>query len=220
MAFELVIFDCDGILIDSEKISCENFVDCLSEIGLTVTLQQCIDTFVGKAAEVNMKTVESWLEAPLPSGFWQRFKNKADIAFEKNLRPIEGIEVALQAIALPKCVASSSEPELIRKNLALTGLLHQFEGNIFSATHVAHGKPAPDLFLHAAKTMKVAPSHCAVIEDSVAGVTAGRAAGMTVFAYSGTFPGESLQQAGAHSIFDDMKSLPRLLNVTQQLHVE
>lgn len=137
---------------------------------------------------------------------------KASAAFEKHLQPVCGIEVALAAISLPICVASSSEPELIqKKNLTRTGLLDRFDDKIFSAVHVSNGKPAPDLFLYAAQTMQVDPQRCAVVEDSVPGVQAGGAAQMTVFGYAGTFPAEVLRQEGTHFVFDEMTMLPRLL---------
>lgn len=213
MVFRLVIFDCDGVLVDSEPISNAVFVEMLAEIGIEITLQECIQTFVGRPAKTNIETIECRLGAPLPPDFVQRLRDKAYAAFEEQLQPVRGIKTVLAAISLPICVASSSEPELIRKNLTRTGLLKRFDNNnIFSAVHVAHGKPAPDLFLHAAQMMEVNPEHCAVIEDSVPGVQAGRAAGMTVFGYAGTFSAEALHREGAHLVFDEMETLPRLLN--------
>lgn len=211
MALQLIIFDCDGVLVDSEPISNSVFVEMLAEIGLPITLEECVNTFVGRSSKANIDTIEQRLGTALPVGFIQKLRAKASAAFEKHLQPVCGIEVALAAISLPICVASSSEPDLIRKNLTRTGLLDRFDDKIFSAVHVSNGKPAPDLFLHAAQTMQVDPQYCAVVEDSVPGVQAGRAAQMTVFGYAGTFPAEVLQQEGAHFVFDEMTMLPKLL---------
>ncbi len=129
-------------------------------------------------------------------------------AFETELRPVPGIAAALDAITLPNCVASSASIEKMRVTLGQTGLWDRFEGRIFSATEVEHGKPAPDLFLHAASSMGWEPADCAVVEDSPAGVKAGLAAGMTVFGYAGTTPAALLEGA---RVFTDMAELPALL---------
>jgi len=211
MALGLIIFDCDGVLVDSEPLSNSVFVELLSEIGLPMTLKECTNLFVGRSTQTNLKTIEHKLGRPLPAEFLSKLQTKASEAFDKYLRPIPGIETALAAISTPVCVASGSEPEVIRKNLALTGLLTRFEGKIFSAAHVSQGKPAPDLFLHAAQAMKVKPCDCVVIEDSVPGVKAGQAAEMTVLGYVGTFASQVLVEAGAHFVFDDMSKLPEIL---------
>jgi HAD superfamily hydrolase (TIGR01509 family) len=211
MPLELVIFDCDGVLVDSEPLSNRIFVEALAELGLNITLEDCVNIFVGRPAETNVATIEEMLGGPVPPNFLSELVTKAEKHFEMHLEAVPGIKAALEQINLPVCVASSSGPELIRKNLALTGLLDRFGENIFSSTQVKNGKPAPDIFLFAAKNMQAQPENCVVVEDSVAGVQAGRAAGMNVLAYTGTFPRDALQEAGAHTLFDDMSMLPQLI---------
>jgi HAD superfamily hydrolase (TIGR01509 family) len=144
----------------------------------------------------------------LPEGFRRRYLDTMFAAFEEELQPVPGVAAALDAITLPNCVASSASLEKMRFTLGHTGLWDRFEGRIFSATEVEHGKPAPDLFLHAARSMGWAPGDCAVVEDSPAGVQAAVSAGMAVFGYAGTTPAERLDGA---RVFTDMAELPALL---------
>jgi HAD superfamily hydrolase (TIGR01509 family) len=202
-----VIFDCDGVLVDSEAISNRVLAGLLTEIGLPMTPAQSIEAFMGQS----WKRVRAWAEergAPLPEGFRRRYLDTMFAAFEQELQPVPGIVAALDAISLPDCVASSASVEKMRFTLGHTGLWDRFEGRIFSATEVEHGKPAPDLFLHAAASMGWEPADCAVVEDSPAGVAAALAAGMTVFGYAGTTPAARLEGA---RVFTDMAELPALL---------
>jgi HAD superfamily hydrolase (TIGR01509 family) len=211
VAAQLVIFDCDGVLVDSEPLSCQLFVEALADLGLNVTLAECVDSFVGRPAETNIATIEQMLGKPVPANFLADLIARSEIHFEKHLQAVPGVKTALMQIELPVCVASSSAPDVIRKSLALTGLLERFGDNIFSSTQVKNGKPAPDIFLFAAKNMQAQPGDCVVVEDSVAGVQAARAAGMNVLAYTGTFSKQALKEAGAHTLFDDMSMLPQLI---------
>jgi HAD superfamily hydrolase (TIGR01509 family) len=203
-----VIFDCDGVLVDSEQISNRVLAGLLTEIGLPMTPEESVEAFMGRS----WKTVEAYAAdtrgEPLPDGFRARYLDAMFAAFSEQLVPVPGVIAALDAIELPSCVASSGSHEKMRVTLGQTGLLERFEGRIFSATEVEHGKPAPDLFLHAAASMGWEPAECAVVEDSPAGVEAGLSAGMTVFGYAGTTPASRL--AGAH-VFTDMAELPALL---------
>ncbi|MEO8687438.1 MAG: HAD family hydrolase [Solirubrobacteraceae bacterium] len=212
-----VIFDCDGVLVDSEAISNRVLAGLLTDIGLPITPEQSVEAFMGRS----WKTVLAWAgerEAPLPEGFHRRYLDAMFAAFGEELRPVPGIAAALDAITLPNCVASSASIEKMRVTLGQTGLWDRFtqptssartgEGRIFSATEVEHGKPAPDLFLHAAASMGWKPADCAVVEDSPAGVQAGLSAGMTVFGYAGTTPAARLEGA---RVFTDMAELPALL---------
>lgn len=160
-----------------------------------------------------LKIIEERMGAPAPDWFEAEYRREMFEGFERGLRPVPGIEEALDAIALPVCVASSGDHEKIERNLRLTGLLPRFEGRIFSATEVPHGKPAPDLFLYAARMMGADPHRCLVVEDGVPGVLAGVAAGMRVLGYagSGLVPAESLEAAGA-TVFTDMTRLPDLVD--------
>jgi len=195
------------VLVDTEAISNRVLAGLLTEIGLPLTPEQSIETFMGRS----WKTVIAWAEdqgSPLPEGFRRRYLDGMFAVFEQELQPVPGVIAALDAISLPNCVASSASIEKMRFTLGHTGLWDRFEGRIFSATEVEHGKPAPDLFLHAAATMGWVPADCAVVEDSPAGVEAALRAGMTVFGYAGTTPPARLDGA---RVFTDMAELPGLL---------
>ena len=178
----------------------------LTDAGLPITQEGAVEAFMGRS----WKNVLAWADerGGLPDGFRRRYLDAMFAAFEQDLRPVPGVAEAIDAISLPNCVASSASVEKMRFTLGHTGLWDRFEGRIFSATEVEHGKPAPDLFLHAAATMGWAPAECAVVEDSPAGVEAGVSAGMTVFGYAGTTPAERLDGA---RVFTDMAELPGLL---------
>ena len=212
MTTELVIFDCDGVLVDSEPISVRIDLEMLAELGLTTTKEEVIERFVGRSPDVIVQSVEAELGHPPPDGWFENGERRLREAFTNELRPVAGIVEALAQISDPVCVASSSSPPNLRFKLELTGLYDRFRGHLFSAAHVANGKPAPDLFLHAAAEMGIHPARCVVVEDSRHGVEAARAAGMDVLAYvgGGMIPADAL--AGLRTaVFDDMRSLPGLL---------
>ena len=195
------------MLVDSEEISNRVLAGLLTEIGLPMTPEQSVEAFMGRS----WKTVEAHVaerSLTLPDGFRRRYLDEMFAVFERELRPVPGVVEALEAIDLPTCVASSGSHEKMRFTLGRTGLLERFSGRIFSATEVERGKPAPDLFLHAAAGMGWDPAECAVVEDSPAGVEAGLAAGMTVFGYAGRTPAARLDGA---RVFGDMAELPGLL---------
>jgi D-ribulokinase len=214
---ELVIFDCDGVLVDSEVIALGVMRRRLSEAGLRLTDQETRERFLGRRLDSSLRGIETELGAPLPETFRDDFSREILSAFARELKGVEGVQQAVQGLRARVCVASSSGPERIRLSLRVAGYETLFAPNIFSAAEVAEGKPSPDLFLHAARAMGVAPEHCLVIEDSVAGVIAGRAAGMTVFGFVGAshFPplddGAHLTAAGAELLFDTMAHLPSLI---------
>jgi HAD superfamily hydrolase (TIGR01509 family) len=208
---ELVIFDCDGVLVDSEPISIRLDADVLAEIGLPLSEQEIIDRFVGRSPAVMREAMERHMGGPLPADWRERSRSRYTEAFRRELRPIDGIEQALDRISAATCVASSSEPDELAFKLKLTGLYDRFAGRIYSAAEVANGKPAPDLFLHAAQRMGVSPGACAVVEDSQYGVQAARAAGMETFGYAGSVTPARLLQGPGTTVFDDMRQLPRLL---------
>jgi HAD superfamily hydrolase (TIGR01509 family) len=208
---ELVIFDCDGVLVDSERIAIRLDVEVLGELGWTLTEEEVVERFVGISQADMVRQVEEHLGRKLPQAWDEHFVPRYRAALEAELAPVEGIVEALDAITTPKCVASSSMHERIRFSLGLTDLLDRFEGRIFSATDVPRGKPAPDLFLHAAEALGVAPRACAVIEDSAYGVAAARAAGMRAFGYAGGVTLATRLEGEGTVVFDDMRDLPRLL---------
>ena len=208
-----MIFDCDGVLVDNERIAVRIDAVVLAELGWPLSEAEVIERFVGRSQEYMTSEIEAYLGRRLADGWDDDFAHLYREAFERDVRPVDGIEEALDRIPLPTCVASSSSHERIRYMLGLAGLGGRFDGRIFSATEVANGKPAPDLFLYAAERMGAAAGACAVVEDSRWGVEAARAAGMRVFGYAGglTRP-ERLEGAGT-VVFDDMRDLPGLLGL-------
>lgn len=216
--FGLVIFDCDGVLVDSEPIANQVFADMLQELGLSISIEEMYAQFVGRSMGYCMQVVEQRLGHPAPRDFVARLQERTFDAFRSApLRATPGIVEALDAIALPVCVASSGEIEKMRFTLGLTGLLPRFEGRLFSVTEVPHGKPAPDIYLHAAKTLGVEPARCAVVEDSPAGAQAGIAAGMVVFGYCAHTDPSQLERVGVQRTFADMRELPSLLARTREV---
>jgi HAD superfamily hydrolase (TIGR01509 family) len=214
---ELVIFDCDGVLIDSEIIGCRIEAEELTRAGIPITADEIMSRFTGVTAGESFRSLEAEHGRVLPADFEQRVTAVVLAVFERELQPIAGIESVLDRIELPVCVASSSGLDRLRHTLGLTGLWRHFAPNVFSAEQVGgRGKPAPDLFLHAAKRMGVAPEHSVVVEDSTRGVQAGLAAGMRVLGFTGAGHcppdhGDALRRAGAHAVFARMEELPALL---------
>ena len=209
---QLVIFDCDGVLVDSETLASELQVERFAEIGMPMTAAEITERFLGRSiGYVNAAIVEQ-LGGPLPLDREQYWEGRYRQLMTERLQPIPGVAEALEQITLPVCVASSSGPESIAFKLSLCGLAERFGDRIFSATQVRHGKPAPDLFLLAADRLDADPGRCAVIEDSPVGVQAARAAGMRTFAYAGGGTVARDQLDGkATVVFDDMRRLPELL---------
>jgi HAD superfamily hydrolase (TIGR01509 family) len=211
LGWDLVIFDCDGVLVDSERLSVRIDVRVLAELGWPLTEAEIIDRFVGRSEAYMAAEIEKALGRPLPPGWEDSFQALYRDAFEAELEAVDGVVAALDAIAAPTCVASSSSHERLRFTLGLTGLLERFDGRIFSAEDVQNGKPAPDLFLHAAASLGADPSRCAVVEDSRYGVEAARTAGMRAFAYAGGLTGADRLAGPAATVFDEMSELPALL---------
>jgi len=210
--FDLVIFDNDGVLVDSEGHANRILSDLLSQSGwaVTMTREECMAEFMGRSLVAIRQLIERRLGHALPADFESRYHARLFEAFDTELTAVPGIEEALERIPVPTCVASSGTHERIRRALAATGLLPRFEGRIFSAEDVARGKPAPDLFLHAARSLGVAPSRCAIVEDSPLGVDAANAAGMIAFGFARlTSPGLLSHARGG--IFSSMIELPALL---------
>jgi HAD superfamily hydrolase (TIGR01509 family) len=214
--FDLLIFDCDGVLVDSEVISCRAHAEVLTLHGYPITPEQVLKRFLGVSDLEARQIIEREMGRKLPDDFEAQLKQAALQRYASDLAAIPHIGEAIAAIDLPKCVASSGTPEKIRHGLTCAGLFDALAPHIFSAVQVARGKPAPDLFLFAAEQMKAAPERCVVIEDSVPGVTGGRAAGMTVLGFHGgshctAGHAELLRAAGAAVTFDDMRQLPGLV---------
>ena len=210
-AVELVIFDCDGVLIDSERLSIKVDVLVLRELGWPLSEAEVIERFVGRSDRDTQAAIEAHLGRQLPAGWEKRFEPLYEQAFAAELAPVEGVLQALDAISVPSCVASSGTHEYLRYTLGLAGLYERFAGRIFSSEDVARGKPAPDIFLHAAERMAAKPARCVVVEDSRPGVHAARAAGMRVLAYAGGLSPTELLEGSDTIVFENMHELPRLL---------
>ena len=210
MPIRTVIFDCDGVLVDSEPLSNAALAGALTEVGLPTSAAEATARYRGRSWASVEEDVARRAGGEVPDGLRERYRAAMFAAFERELRAVPGVKAALDAIDLPACVASSGEREKMEFTLGRTGLLPRFSGRLFSATEVGRGKPAPDLFLHAAERLGWDPGACAVVEDSPVGVAAGAAAGMCVFGYARETDAEELAAAGA-TPFADMAELPGLL---------
>ena len=207
--FDLVIFDCDGVLVDSERLAVRTEAEILARLGWPLTEPEIVERFVGRSAAYMHGEIERHLGRPVD---WdEEFEARYHEVFERELAPVPGLVDALDRIDAATCVASSGSHEKMRFTLGLVGLFDRFAGHIFSVDDVDRGKPAPDIFLHAAAHMGVEPGRCAVIEDSVSGVTAGLAAGMAVFAFAGGVTGAAELALGSAVVFEEMRHLPELL---------
>jgi HAD superfamily hydrolase (TIGR01509 family) len=213
-AVDLVIFDCDGVLIDSERLGVKVDMTALHELGWVLSEAEVIERFVGRSDRENRKAIEAQLGRPLPNGWAEALEERYRQAFAGALMPVEGVVDALDRITLASCVASSATHEHLRYTLGLTGLYERFAGRIFSADDVARGKPAPDLFLHAAAQMAAEPARCVVVEDSRPGVEAARAAGMRVLAFAGGLSSAEILAGPNTVVFEHMRELPGLLDHT------
>src|SRR5690349_8705823 len=180
----LLIFDCDGVLVDSEPLSCRIDAEVLTELGVPYTAEEIARSFVGVSQKDMIARISAERGVTLPDDLGDRINQALFARFETDLKAIDGVRDAILALPYRRCVASSSLPQRIALSLRVTGLADLFD-DVFSASEVRHGKPAPDLFLHAASRMEVDPETCIVIEDSLAGVQAARAAGMRVIGFTG-----------------------------------
>ena len=218
---DLVIFDCDGVLVDSEVISCRAHADTLTRHGYPITADQVLERFLGLSDREARRIVEAEIGRRLPDNFESEIEHATLQFYADDLRAIAHVGEAIAAIGQPKCVASSGTQEKIRHGLRCAGLYDLLAPHIFSASQVQRGKPAPDLFLFAAAKMQAAPERCLVIEDSVPGVTGAVAAGMIVLGFHGGSHcrpghGDTLRAAGAVGAFADMRQLPGLIGQISQ----
>jgi HAD superfamily hydrolase (TIGR01509 family) len=215
---EVVIFDCDGVLVDSEVLASARLGAALERLGLKLDESQIRELFLGVSEQSMLGIAERALGAPLPPEFQSELANDVLADFERELKGIKGIAELIGRLDARVCVASSSSIERIRASLRIVGYANLFEPHVFSASEVARGKPEPDLFLHAAQRMGASAADCLVIEDSVHGVTAARRAEMVVFGFTGGAHARGqeynarLVEAGAAVVFDDMRELPGLLD--------
>lgn len=210
----LVIWDCDGVLVDSEAISSRLMTEAINAVGWSITYADVRTRFQGESLANMAAVVERQIGRPVGDTWLADFEERRAAAFRDQLTPVPGAADALREVirlGYPVCVASQARVEKTRLTLGLTGLLECFDiDRLFSSSMVARGKPAPDLFLHAARSCGHAPDACVVIEDGVRGVLAARSAGMRVLGYAGETSGELLAEAGAEG-FDDMREVPTRL---------
>lgn len=185
MAIDLVIFDCDGVLIDSEIISAQMLVAELAGFGVTIDLAYVARHFLGRSYPTVMATIRKEFGLDLPPAFEDQYRSRLMAAFEAGLTIMPGVRSVLDSLTLPYCVATSSSPRRAERSLQMVGLGHLLGARLFTATMVPNGKPAPDLFLLCASTLAADPARCLVIEDSLNGVRAARAAGMPVWRFTG-----------------------------------
>ena len=217
MTYQLIIFDCDGVLVDSESLANKVMSQALVEAGFDISPEECLRRFVGMSMKSVRAAIEDDSGRRLPDDFEPQVRALADAVFDRDLRAVPGVSDVLSGLPHARCVASSGSPARIRRSLRTTGLDAYFtDDTLFSAAMVARGKPAPDLFLHVAATLDYTPDQCLVIEDSLLGATAGLAAGMTVFGFAGASHitdshADRLAALGVAAVFDDMAALPGML---------
>ncbi len=212
----LVIFDCDGVLVDSERIANREFAALLREIGLDFTLPEMFETFVGNSMPRCVEIITERLGHAPPDDLLDRYSTQVASVLPRELTAVAGVVALLDRLdeaGIPYCVASNGEHPLMRIKLGVAGLLERLEGKRFSAADVVRPKPAPDLFLHAARSMGADPSRCVVIEDSALGVQGAHAAGMQVIGYADLMPEERLRAAGADHIVHRLADAASLLGL-------
>lgn len=215
-AMTLLIFDCDGVLVDSEILAHETLLELMASLGHPMTIDEAIREFAGRSLADTIAAAERLLGRPIPEETGKHYGARLLDRFRRDLVPVAGVRDAILALPHRRCVASSSSPERLRLALDVTGLAPLFGDSVFSAVQVAHGKPAPDLYLFAARSLGATPEDCIVIEDTTRGVTAGRAAGMNVIGFAGARHAtptlaDDLTRAGAQVVIRSMSKLPAVV---------
>jgi HAD superfamily hydrolase (TIGR01509 family) len=207
----LVIFDCDGVLVDSEHLSHTVLHGMLIEMGVDISFEQTVLRFIGTSLPTCLERVCELLGRPTPSDFRREFASRTKAAFTADLKTVPGVEAVLSNLRTPFCVASNGNRAKVNFTLAHTGLLGRFAGRIFTAEDVEYPKPAPDLFLHAARCLSAAPSQVMVVEDTPTGIVAAKAAGMYAVGFAAMIPAARLGEAGADAVVKDMPELQAIL---------
>jgi HAD superfamily hydrolase (TIGR01509 family) len=212
----LLIFDCDGVLVDSELLANEALAELMSALGRPMTTQQALQIFSGLRLRDVQKSAEALLSFPIPTDLGAAARQRLFERFQRELQPVKGVREALDMLPYPRCVASSSARERLDLSLEVTGLKGLFGDNVFSADQVEHGKPAPDLYLFAARALGAIPANCIVIEDSTLGIQAAVSAGMKTIGFAGaSHPtvelAQRLRMAGAGVVVAAMSDLPGVI---------
>lgn len=210
MKYQCIIFDCDGVLVDSEEISNSVLLQMASRAGIEINKQYAIQHFNGKSLQSTFREIEKLLGKPLPATFEQDYRAASYKAFALDLKAIKGVHHFIEKLHIPFCVASSGPPQKIKQNLATTNLLDKFTDRIFSCYDIGSWKPEPQIFLHAAKTMGFLPEQCAVIEDSLSGIKAARSGGFDVYALTSKKNKLAFESVGA-AVFHSMDDLYDLI---------
>lgn len=213
-SFTLVIFDCDGVLVDSERLSHGVLRDMLIEMGADISFDETVQTFIGTSMPTCVQRMAELLGCAPPDDFLPQFAKRTKAAFTAGLRAVAGVEEMLSSLNISFCVASNGNRAKVNFTLGHTGLLLRFGDRIFTVEDVHHPKPAPDLFLFAARRMGVMPTQVVVVEDTPTGIVAAKAAGMQAIGFAAMTPAPSLQQAGADAVVQDMHQLKALLAST------
>ncbi|HBL77637.1 MAG: hypothetical protein A2W90_03010 [Bacteroidetes bacterium GWF2_42_66] len=211
MKFKCIIFDCDGILVDSEAISGKVLVEMTASVGFNLDLEYAIENFSGVSLKSTIEYIQKNAVTAFPADFEEEFRRRTFEAFKTDLKPVKGVAELLERLTVPYCTASSGPPEKLRLSLTTTGLIPKFENRIFSSYDIGSWKPNPEIFLYAAKEMGFQPNECAVVEDSIAGIKAARAGGFHVFALANNRNRGELEKLGA-TVFFAMNELDSLLN--------
>jgi HAD superfamily hydrolase (TIGR01509 family) len=212
MKYKCIIFDCDGILVDSEAISARVFHEMLLELGYNLDFETILNQITGTSMKENLSFFTKRIGHDLPPDFEQEFRKKSYEAFKTDLKPVEGVHDLLNKIKVPVGVASSGPVQKIKQNLTSANLFEKFENYVFSSYDIGSWKPEPDIYLHAAKQMGFTPNECAVIEDSLVGVKAAIKGGFTVYVLSNLKLNDTFESLGA-TVFSDMNELGNLLNL-------
>ena len=207
-----IIFDCDGTLVDSEHVTNQIIAEMAGELGITMTGDEATATFGGKTLDAVLYKMRELSGKEIPDDWLPRLIKRVSEAWKTELNPVDGVKELLEHLNIPLCVASNGEPIHVNQSLEMTGLRGFFDGNIFCASDVGVPKPAPDLFLYAAKKMGFKPEQCIVIEDSISGVMAANRAKIKVYGLVKMCSAEELENAGAIP-FTNMRNLPALLGI-------
>ena len=210
MEFKCIIFDSDGVLVDSETLSAKVFQEMAHELGFDLDFEIALERFAGTSMKENLQFIGENIEGPLPVDFEKEFRERTYKVFKTDLKAVNGIADLIEKLGIPFCVASSGPVEKIRLNLGLVNLLDHFENKIYSSYDIGSWKPDPGIFLHAAKRMGFEPEECAVIEDSASGIRAAIAGGFKVYALANEKKKKTFEQEGAIA-FENMKELEKLL---------